>query len=243
MNLLDPFAPSTPDPSGLPVAAAAPAAPANSNITQQWSDALNDPTVRTSLLQAGISLMQPPGFGQSASGAIGRAIGSAGEALSRQDETALKKQEADSKAALRESQASSAETRANAASAVAGARADAAGSALDLKRGQLDLAGQRLSLSQILGRQRRQIDASNAYSRYMTTRSPLDTDKTLTRDEFYQKSGFGDLLGSGNEPNMGPTGLADPNAELAKAQAAIAGGANPDLVRQRYKQRTGSDMP
>src|SRR5690348_3857613 len=105
-NILDPFTPTAANPD------AAPSAPDNSSIGQQWSYALNDPVVRTSLLQAGLMLMQPPGFGQTAAGHIGRAIGSAGEALDRQSEDARKQQETDTKSLLRESQASSAEVRA-----------------------------------------------------------------------------------------------------------------------------------
>lgn len=232
MDLLDPFSPTQTDPN------AAPSAPANSGITQQWSDALNDPVVRTSLLQAGIALMQPPGFGQTGAGHIGRAIGSAGEALTAQDVLAQKQQEIDSKAALRESQATSAESRAKSASEMVGVKGAAVNAQLETATGRLKHAGEVLSLTKTLQGQRRKIEASNAYTAYLKTRGPLDTEPPLSQEEFYRTRGFGDILAGG--AGGGGTSSTD---DLQRAQNAIANGANPDAVKALYKQNTGQDYP
>lgn len=229
---LDPFSPTAAPQSD-------PANPANSNVASSWNQALGDPGVRTALLQFGISLMQPPSFGDTTSSQIGRAIGDSGEAVSRVNEDTRKQQETDSKASLRDAQSTAAEARATAA----GARTDAAGSRLQVEQAKLGLAGERLSLAQILGRQRRQIDATNAYSRYLQTRSPLDTEPALTREEFYAKSGFGDLRDSGGSAGGGTSNAVDATAELARAKTAITNGANADQVRELYRSRTGQEAP
>lgn len=225
MDLTDPF--SGPE--------ASPAAPQNSNISQQWSDALGDPGVRTALLQFGLSALQPPSFGDTFGSQVGRSIGSAGEAVGRREEDARKQQETDSKAQLRDAQSTAAEARATAA----GARADSSSARLGIEREKLGMARDRMSLSETMQRQRRQIDAANAYSRYLTTRSPLDNEPTLSREEFYKKSGFGDLM---NAPLNG-SGGAPGGDDLARAQQAIANGANPDAVRELYRSRTGQEAP
>lgn len=74
----DPFQPSgntsQPDPQTDPTGAAS-----------EWSQALTDPKVRSSLLSFGLQLMQPPGFGQTGLGQIAQGIGAAGQTLDAQD--------------------------------------------------------------------------------------------------------------------------------------------------------------
>lgn len=61
-------------------------APANpASAAQEWTQALNDPKVRSTLLNVGLQLMQPPSFGQTTSGQVAQAIGAAGEGFSRAD--------------------------------------------------------------------------------------------------------------------------------------------------------------
>ncbi len=74
-------APGGPVPSqGMP--APAPQAPAR-NISQEWTDFLNQPGNRAAMIQLGVNLLQPIGLGQSTLGHIGQAIGAAGEAKTR----------------------------------------------------------------------------------------------------------------------------------------------------------------
>lgn len=136
-------------------------APPDPGIMQQWNDALADPTVRSSLLQFGISMLQPPSFGDSFGSQFGRAVGNVGEAASAREAEDIKRQDSDSKAAARETQAAAAETRANAAAD----RATLAG-------GNADIARQRLSLQQLMldskknsDLNKRRVEIANAYTR------------------------------------------------------------------------------
>jgi hypothetical protein len=234
MNLLDPFSPAE-SPSAPPAA--------NSDIAQQWSDALNDPTVRTALLQFGISALQPPSFGDTTGSILGRAVGSAGEAVTRKDEAARKQQESDSKDTLRQAQATSAEARATAA----GARASAAGAGLDYKRGQLINAQERLSLTKMMQGYSRHSKAVQAYNN--AVKSVPIGDPVPSFKEWAQTAGYADvaegpplpssggMVGSGEQIIGG--GVVDLAEEERLARAAIA--ARPDLaetIRAQYKRRT-----
>ena len=231
--------PTQADPFSPQDAGGPPQPPQGIDTHAQWSQALGDPGVRTALLQFGISMLQPPSFGDTFGSQFGRAVGDAGEATERVSESARKDAESESKNSLREAQSTAAEARATAAQS----RADSAGASLGLKQGALDLAGQRLSLAQILGKQRRQIDAANAYSRYVQTRSPLDNTPQLSQEDFYNKSGFGDLLGGGlpGGSNSG-TGSVNLDSDRASANAAIKNGADPQRVRELFRSRTGQDL-
>lgn len=134
---------------------ASPAGP-QSNVASEWSDALAKPNVRAALLQAGLSLLQPPSFGQTTGGQIGQAIGSAGEALDRQERSQLAQQEADSKATLREARAAAAE-----------ARAGAVGAGLDVRRGQLEVAQQKLGIQQLFANMRQDAQDRRTYQQYL----------------------------------------------------------------------------
>lgn len=65
-----------------------------------WDDWLQRPGNRTALLQIGLNLMQPPGFGQTVAGQVGQAIGAGGEAQARVAAQDLKEQQVDDKLAL-----------------------------------------------------------------------------------------------------------------------------------------------
>lgn len=199
-----------------------PQAPNVGAIAEEWNQALKDPNTRTALLQAGISLMQPPNFGQTAAGHLGQAIGSAGEAVGRRTAEDRAESEADTRNVLREARAGAAEARAGTANA-----------ALGLRQQGLDIARERLQTSKQLTGLQRQISAANAYSRYMASRSPLDETPALSREEFYNKSGFGDLLSAG----------VDVEGERRLANQAIASGtSDPELVRRRFREKTGQEL-
>lgn len=116
-------------------------------VRQQWDSFLGNPQGRAALLQAGLGLMQPPSFGDTAAGQIGRAIGSAGESVSRNEAADLKAAEATSKDEGRQSASEArmmnAETRASAAEA----RSGAAGSRMELQAERLKNMTERSSLA------------------------------------------------------------------------------------------------
>ena len=66
-------------------------------LTQQWDDFLQRPGNRQALLQIGLNLMQPVGFGQTTGGHIAQAIGAGGEAVDRSAALDLKERMADAK--------------------------------------------------------------------------------------------------------------------------------------------------
>lgn len=106
-------------------------------IREQWNTFLDQPGGRAALLSAGLALMQPPSFGDTAASQIGRAIGTAGEAVGRREAMDIKQQDAENKAAL-------AEARIGAA----GARSGAAAERLDFAREKLRAGQENIQLQQ-----------------------------------------------------------------------------------------------
>lgn len=68
-------------------------------LTQQWDDFIQRPGNRQALLQIGLNMMQPVGFGQTTGGHIAQAIGAGGEAVDRNSNMDLKERIADAKLA------------------------------------------------------------------------------------------------------------------------------------------------
>lgn len=104
------------------------------DLAQQWNAFLSDPRGRGALLSAGLTMMQPQGFGQSALGQIGQGIGVAGESVRTQEELDRKQQELERKQQEAESRAIAAESRAR----EAGSRTEAIGANLELKRADIE---------------------------------------------------------------------------------------------------------
>lgn len=133
-------------------------------VRQEWDAFLGNPQGRAALLSAGLSLMQPPSFGDTGASQIGRAIGVAGESATSNQVMGMKEREQESKAELRDAQAGAAEARANAA----GARAGTAGSRLELQgeriraMGERNLLNNRVRLSQMYQNYTRDIAKANA---------------------------------------------------------------------------------
>jgi hypothetical protein len=71
------------------------------DIAQQWASFMGQPGATAALLNAGISLMQPPSFGDTFASQLGRAIGAGGEAATRGEvlESKIGESEARSEAA------------------------------------------------------------------------------------------------------------------------------------------------
>jgi len=116
------------------------------DIAGRWRDWMQDPGNRASLMQFGITLMQPLGYGQNAVSKFGEALGAGGEAAARREALDIKQQEAASKADLRESQALRAESGAREAAGTAEARRQVAEAATS----KAETAAQNLTLQEAL---------------------------------------------------------------------------------------------
>lgn len=118
--------------------------PQGNDLASQWGAALNDPGFRTGLMQFGLQMMQPMGFGQTPAGHFAQSIGAGGEAVARNEKLDIAKTEADSKQELRSSQAQNAETRANAAVQNAQSQADLRRATATTRHAQAELANARV---------------------------------------------------------------------------------------------------
>lgn len=86
-----------------------------SDLYSGWNDWINKPNNRAALMQFGIAMLQPVGFGESAVGHFANAVGAAGEAHRRVTTNEQADTKASTEAELRESRANAATTTANAA--------------------------------------------------------------------------------------------------------------------------------
>lgn len=146
--------------------------------------ALQDPRMQQALLQIGVSLAQPPAWGQTPLGHIAQALGTAGEQIARREESERRDLDTESRAMQREAQATAAEARASAAAANAA-----------LRENRLGIERERLSLSQLLAKQRRLADAHKAYSLYAKNYiSANPFQNPLQFSEWAAKHGYGDVL-------------------------------------------------
>ena len=105
-----------------------------SGLADKWRAWIGDEKNRTAMMQFGISLMQPIGYGQTPLGHVGQALGSAGEAYTRRKGQDIAEEEAASKQSLRESQAIAAEAGAAGREQTATAREIAANAAAERAR-------------------------------------------------------------------------------------------------------------
>lgn len=179
------------------------AASSMGDIGKDWGNALSDPSVRTALLQFGISMMQPPSFGDTFASQTGRAIGSAGEALGRNEAADIKQQEADSKQQLRESQSNLAAEKA----ASQGALTDQKRQALDQQQQKIQLQRQNQTLQNAIRQQAERTRAQAAYQKYSKDTDAanflLPPDKQQPKvpfEQWYQQSRGMDRTGIGGMP-------------------------------------------
>lgn len=182
------------------------AAPNVAQTSAEWAQAMSDPQVRGALLQFGISMLQPPQFGDTFGSQFGRGVGAAGEYTSRLDEEERKRLDAESKAQLRESQAETGTVRAGAAQMAAEAARERTGLTKQLQDQQNRIRTQG-----------RQIQATGAYQKYVNDVNKRNTDvmrdpkapkePVLSEQEFYKKFGYSDLLSGvgANAPTRQPS--------------------------------------
>jgi len=137
---------------------------------------LGNPKGQAALLQAGLSLMGGPSWGDTPTSQIARAIGSGGEALSRGEAEDLKQQEAQSKQELRAAQASNAEARAEAA----GARSGTAATNVELARARLGIAQQNADQRQERANLNSKIRLSGMYQNYIKDLAKRNSDPLRT---------------------------------------------------------------
>lgn len=132
-------------------------------IQDQLSAFMGNPQGRAALLSAGLALMQPPSFGDTGAGQIGRAIGAAGESATANQMMDIKERDITSKEDIRGARAVAAEAGASAAlsrAETAATRAGAIGQGVDFKREQLRAQQERNMLNN-------RVRLSNMYQQYV----------------------------------------------------------------------------
>lgn len=139
MALDDPFSPTVD---------AAAQRPQTDDLQGQWMNFLSHPVVQSSLLSAGLQMMQPIGFGQTPAGHVAQAIGAGGESVARsakqaqeEEALALKGEAEDRRASAEERRLSQGERRLNLTEMFGKAR-------IGLARERLDKMGQGLTANQ-----------------------------------------------------------------------------------------------
>jgi hypothetical protein len=85
------------------------------DLTGGWNKWINKPNNRAALMQFGIAMLQPMGFGETGLGHLASSVGSAGEAHQNVTKEAQQAEKSSTEAELRESRARAAETTSNAA--------------------------------------------------------------------------------------------------------------------------------
>lgn len=139
-------------------------------VAAQVGSFMDDPRARAALLSFGLSMMQPPSFGDNFTSQLGRGIGAGGEAAALVNQQGMaeegldiKRSEADSRQDLRAAQADSAISRAQTAETRAGAateRLGFAGQSLELRKAALKGVEERAALGA-------RIRLSNMYQKYV----------------------------------------------------------------------------
>lgn len=123
--------------------------PNQPDASSQLSQTFNDPRAKAALLQAGLSLMAGPTWGDTGASQLARAVGTGGEAVGRGEAMDIKAQEADSKDQLREAQAGAATARSGQAATQADLARERLGIARVAEQGKTDrnTLGGRIRLS------------------------------------------------------------------------------------------------
>lgn len=196
-----------------------------SDIAGQWRNWMADENNRAALMQFGVSLMQPMGFGQNVAGHVGQAVGSVGEMATRRGEMERRDREADSKAELRASQANLAESRAANAGVSAGRAADR----LDMARERLAFDKYRFNTSTLVrlqGAYQRAIEKLNADNNLLPPdqRKPIPTFQDFVRSNPQLAAGIGMGTGGGEtEDGAAPAAPASPSRPRPKIGDVIRG--------------------
>lgn len=170
-----------------------------SDIAGQWRSWMANGDNRAALMQFGVSLMSPMGFGQTPAGHVAQGLGSVGEMSGRREAMDLKAQDADSKQELRGAQATAAEARA----ATAGQGAARSADRLTFQRERLDSdlrnSSTRIRLSGLLRYQQ----ARKAHDDNQLLVPPAQRTSFPAPDEWFRTMGLGDAMGGGSPDGEG----------------------------------------
>lgn len=216
---------------------------------------MDDPRARAALLSFGLSMMQPPSFGDNAVSQIGRAIGAGGEAVGRVEaqarkdaEFGLKAQEVESRQDLRAAQADAATSRAE----TAAARASTVGDRNLYTAERLRLEQERLEQQKGYQGIQNQIRISNAYQKYVKDTTERNNDIGRPRNQppepildyatWLQRSGLAAGAPAGASTSDGtslPPTRTPGAATPAPSAASPSGNRNPPPPRNPAERKMG----
>lgn len=209
--------------------------PQEGGLFDQWNAALQDPKVRSALLQFGTSLLSGPQWGDTFGSQVGRAIGDVGGMYGRQTAEDIATSEATSKQDLRKAQADA-----------AAERATLVGQNTDLRAQGLQIQRDKMNLQQTLRNMMRHNEAQRQYQAYVQqynndklVNPKLRNTDALKFAPWASQNGFGDVAYGPNIEGFGP----QTNRELMLAQEALRQGRDPAAVRKLYEQNTGTPAP
>ena len=171
-------------------------------VAQEWTDALNDPKVKASLLSFGLQAMQPLGFGQTAAGGFGQAVGAAGEGIGRQEQMDRQQQESDAKVTAASARALADEAR----STISRGASETAAAKLELSREKMRIQQlSDLNKQSLMVQDRYQKEAAaNATQRLLDPKTPPIGDlRTWARQRGYEHI-LDAAQGAAQSPSGGP---------------------------------------
>lgn len=206
-------------------------APGSALDPQQYMDFLQQPTdprLLSAGLSAGLSLMQPPRWGDTGASELARAIGVGGESIAQSEATGRAERESQSKIDTQEARAEAARSRADAAATRAGAAGDRM--SYQAERNELVRQGQE-SLNE-RSRLSRLVQANGQYQQYVKAvearnADPLNKDKQPPVDftTWLNNSGLGGLLipGTSGGATLGNSTAAPQKPPAASTPATPSG--------------------
>ena len=158
----------------------------SNDFTGAWRSWMGDPQNRASLMQFGISMLQPVGVGQSQLGHFGQAVGQAGEAATRVQQQDMAKQKLAAETDYREQSAN-----------LAASRAEMTGRNLGLQQ-------ELFQLKQLLGTQTAAEKAHEAYQKAKIFNDKLTFQQYL--EELQQYPGMSVPVVPGTSASGAPAG-------------------------------------
>lgn len=221
------------------------------SVAQQVGSFMDDPRARAALLSFGLSMMQPPSFGDTFASQVGRSIGHGGEAANRVNQQGMaeealdiKHSEADSRQDLRAAQADSAISRAQTAETRASAATDRLGytqQQMELRRAAQKGVDERHALGS-------RIRLSNMYQKYVEgvaekNNDPLrrkgdPVEPVLPINKWAEQMKLHGIL----PPDAAPVGPADdelPPTPKASAVTPTPSNINPPAPRDVTQRKVG----
>ncbi len=215
-------------------------APGSALDPQQYLDFLQQPTdprLLSAGLSAGLSLMQPPRWGDTGASELARAIGVGGESIAQSEATSRTERESQSKIDTQEARAEAARSRAEAS----GANTRAAGDRLGYMQERNALLQQGQESLNERSRLSRLVQANGQYQQYvkaLQTRNNDPMNRTpepvLDFNTWLTNAGLGGLLvpGTSGSATLGNS-TASPQKPPATSASATSSGPAPMDATQR----------